>query len=344
MQSSPADEWGQCDQAIDSFQAAFNYIPKQSAQYILSLSGGDEANGESNPLKLGFIAASDNHSARTGSGYKELARPYMADTKDLGKPQPVADASLFETVEPRSVNPILGDATDAQNSFYFTGGLVAVHADSRTRDDIWDALHRRSVYGTSGPRIGPWFDLVTDNGETLPMGSELTSASNPVFRVGAKGSLKQNPGCPDYVNEAMGAERTELLCRNECFNPSSEAHKITRIEVVRVLPRTTVDETEAELIQDPWQVIDCSAQSLQCEAEFTDPDFASMSRDAAYYVRAVQEATPTVNGDPFNCDRNEDSVCMQTNYCVGVENSDDCLSDAEHRAWSSPIYLSPERK
>jgi hypothetical protein len=73
--------------------------------------------------------------------------------------------------------------------------------------------------------------------------------------------------------------------------------------------------------------------------EFEDREFGSMGREVVYYVRAVQQATATVNGDPFRCDYDADGNCIETNYCLGVAEEDDCLSNAAHRAWSSPIFV-----
>ena len=33
---------------------------------------------------------------------------------------------------------------------------------------------------------------------------------------------------------------------------------------------------------------------------FSDEEFPASGRDAVYYARAVQEATPQINGDPLN--------------------------------------------
>jgi len=50
----------------------------------------------------------------------------------------------------------------------YNGGLTAVFAGKKTREDIWKALYERHCYGTTGPRIYLEFSL---NGH--PMGSEL---------------------------------------------------------------------------------------------------------------------------------------------------------------------------
>ena len=327
------DDWGQCDQLTNSFQPAHNYQAKQSAQYILTL--GDSGNR----FRPGFIGSSDNHTARAGSGYKEVARFYMTDFKSNAEFSP-GNPAADQPVEPSGL-PFLEDQEDAVDAFIYTGGLVAVHSRGRNREAIWDALQSRAVYGTSGPRIGLWFDLVDSDGTLHGMGNEVKLTGNPTFRIGATGSIKQQPGCPDFVRNALGAERMQSLCRGECFNPSDTAYRIERLEVVKILPRTAASEKPADLIQDPWRVFDCNGQENHCSAEFTDPEFTIDGREAAYYVRAIQEATATIQGDPFGCEYDGEGNCTKTNYCVGVDREEDCLSPAQHRAWSSPIYIRP---
>src|SRR5690606_3446206 len=66
-------DWQDAGQCRACFQPAFNYRPKSSVQYIMAR-GRRDANGEPMRFELGFIASSDNHSARPGTGYKEVAR------------------------------------------------------------------------------------------------------------------------------------------------------------------------------------------------------------------------------------------------------------------------------
>jgi hypothetical protein len=106
--------------------------------------------------------------------------------------------------------------------------------------------------------------------------------------------------------------------------------------VIRIQRQQREDERVADLIEDPWKVLPCPDGPELCVVEFEDPSYPELGRNLLYYVRAIQEPTPTVNGGGLRC---RDGEC---NPCYGnfrTPTSDDCLSDAEERAWSSPIYL-----
>ncbi|MEH6606963.1 MAG: DUF3604 domain-containing protein [Pseudomonadales bacterium] len=337
--AAPQD-WAACDQLTDSFQPAHNYRPKQSAQYIATLGTGQPRDG-SDRVRMGFIGSSDIHTGRPGTGFKELERPHFTDSKgtpvSLPAPEDVRDESLSASEVSMIDAFTKGDEND---SFYYTGGLVAVHAASNSRADLWDALYARSVYGTSGPRIQLWFDLIQRDGSKAPMGSEVWSVGNPRFSVKALGSRKQRPGCPQYSAAALGEDRLQRLCRNECYYPGDERYAIDRIEIVRMMPALADNKDTQSLIQDPWRVIDCSTSGSVCEAEFEDPEFGSQGREIAYYARVIQEPRPTINGDPLRCEMDDAGQCITRDYCINRDESDDCLSPVGPRAWSSPIYVS----
>jgi hypothetical protein len=329
-----AADWGVAGQCRDCFLPAFNYRPRSSVQSILAL-GGFGGSGAALRFRFGFLASSDVHSARPGTGYKEYARSTMSEWRFGNFSRLPQFAPPESDPEPRSqpFDPAQSRAaffglleTERQASFFLTGGLVAVHAAGRSRDAIWDALQRREVYGTSGPRILLWFDLIDpDSGARSPMGSATRQRRAPLFQVRALGSLEQEPGCPDWAGEALGAERLAVLCRDECYHPGDRRRAITRVEVVRIRPQARPGEALEGLIEDPWKVLPCAPDPAGCRVTFEDPEFEAAARDTVYYVRALEEQSPAVDHDGV--------------ACLGTPEEEDCLGPVEERAWSSPIFV-----
>ncbi|MFT5443854.1 MAG: hypothetical protein ACI8W3_002905, partial [Myxococcota bacterium] len=313
-----SSDWGECNQLLGSFLPAFDYRPRQSAQYGLALKNGEAARGDDKRFRWGFIGASDTHRSRPGTGYKEFARELMTD----GVGYPVPD----------------GYQDERSNSYYYTGGLAAVHAGARDRTSIFDALKQRHVYGTSGDRILLWFDVVLPDGSKRPMGSEVVLTENPQFEVRAVGAFEQKPGCADFVASALTPARVASLCRGECYHPSDTRKVIERIEIVRIRPQQTTGEEIRPLIEDPWRSFACPGDQAGCSIEFTDPDFAIDGRESVYYARAIQAPTPAINGDPMSCTRNATGVCVDLSPCATDASGlpEDCLAEIGERAWSSP--------
>ena len=339
------EEWLDAGQCRDCFLPGFGHRPGNSVQYALAIRNFDDPQ---NPTRLnwGFIASSDNHRARPGTGYKNLDRLRNADAVHLRE-------DLIDAVYPKDevssnsvpLDPVMAmergfGATELerQASFWTTGGLAAVHTLGRSREEIFAAMKRRETYGTSGARILLWFN--TKDG--TPMGSTVKARRSPVFEVKAVGEHKQKPGCPDDAVAALGEDRIHKLCANECFNPSGERMKITRIEVVRIRPQTSPDEDVGELIEDKWRVHQCKDSGNGCAFSFTDPEFADSKRPATYYARAIQEPSEKINGDNLRCTYDAAGNCVKLNICYGdprTDRADDCLAMVEERAWSSPIYV-----
>ena len=179
-----------------------------------------------------------------------------------------------------------------------------------------------------------WFELLTSNGESLPMGSELTMIEAPTFKVKAAGSYKQKPGCPSDSVSNLSNERLDYLCAGECYNPSDERYSITRIEVIKITPQEYQGEFIAGLIKDVWRTFECSNNDKICEVTFTDNDYI---RDSVYYVRAIQEGTLSINGRQIHMnDRGDVKICKGS-YNTDLENN--CIFPSSERAWSSPIFV-----
>jgi hypothetical protein len=167
----------------------------------------------------------------------------------------------------------------------------------------------------------------------------------PIFQVRAVGSFVQKPGCPDYATANLSVDALSHLCKNECYHPSDERRLITRIEVVRIRPQRSAEEAIAPLIEDPWRTFDCNPEPAGCAVTFSDPEFTEAARDTVYYVRAIEEPTQVINADGVRCEYDENGVCSSIRLCgasgtpTGTGTEDDCLGEAEPKAWSSPIFV-----
>ncbi len=357
---------GQC---LDCFSPPMNHVPAGSAQYGLALTKFKE-DGAKHRFRYGFIGSSDNHSAAPGSGYKEL---FGNNIDGSGPPSEFLDKILHMNPYyfPKSTSPIgrnsdpIGDSFvspsqpqvydipdlivgfntiewERQRGFFTTGGLAAVHSEGRSKEEIWNALKSKETYATSGTRMLLWFNLISEN-KKISMGSSIETDTKPEFEVKAMGSFVQKPGCPEDAYIALGEERVDELCFNECYNPSDDRKFIHRIEVIKVLPQEYVDQPIEGRILDPWYTHYCDPNELGCSFKFTDEDFSIDQKDVSYYVRAIEVPTPQINVKGGVCEFDADGNCIKFKLCTQdwrhPRDIETCSEIDEHRAWSSPIYL-----
>lgn len=335
------DDWLACGECIDCFQPASDYVPVGSIQNGLAINGGTYET----PFyqDVGFIASTDSHFAAPGS---------VTEIKEFA--EMVHTASLEEVFA--SLGGEAGPPTEQAVNMLYAGGLAAIHLPSDedpTREALFEAVQRQEVYATSGPRMLLWFNL-TNPDEELPMGSIVQAFDEePEFRVHAVGAYQDTMDCDRrrYEFPMSGGDYeafVENVCRGVCYSPDRNAPRlnIERIEVVRIQRQTSAsDETDvASLIQDPWLTLPCEGDmegdgEANCYATFTDPEYETSGRDAVYYVRAIQETTLAVNGQPLGCISENSTGCTETITCDLDDPEDECLSETNERAWSSPIYL-----
>ena len=100
-----------------------------------------------NPIKLGVIGSTDTHVSSAGN---------VKESSWVGAV--VGEGTSLERLE----KGILTSGIDGN-----PGGLAGVWAEENTRDSIFDALLRKEVFGTSGPRIRPRFFAGWDIEENL---------------------------------------------------------------------------------------------------------------------------------------------------------------------------------
>ena len=104
-------------------------------------------------------------------------------------------------------------------------GLAVVLAKENTREAIWDALHKRRVYGTTGTRI--LLDFTSDGHQ---MGEEYTANHSPEFSVKVAGTNKivavelvkhDSTGYQTLVTKNPDAETCEFEYKDKDFKEDS---------------------------------------------------------------------------------------------------------------------------
>ena len=267
-----------------------------------------------NPFKFGLLASTDTHNGLAG-GVTERNYP-----GHLGR----GDDTPQKRV--RYARDIPGNTSNNP------GGLVGVWAEQNTRDALFDALRRREVFGTSGPRIQPRFfggwnlpdNLCTDTdmvarayAQGVPMGSDLPqrAAAAPSFLVAAlaDAGTAAFPGTPlQRLQVVKGWADEKGRHHQRVFDVAGDPDNGAGVDLNTCTPRG-------------------EGFSQLC-AVWKDPEF-DVGQRAVYYLRAVEN--PTCRYSAWQClDMPE------------AERPADCASPVveptiQERAWTSPIWYTP---
>lgn len=253
-----------------------------------------------NPFKFGFIGSTDTHLGTPGSVDEEFFQGHGGAGKSFRTSIP---AGLPDDIE---FNP---------------GGLAVVWAEENSRTSIFQALKRKEVYGTSGPRFLVRFFL----GESLDL--DLCNHPDAISRA-------YENGVP------MGASSaSDLMTKARLFISASadQSLKDQYIEKLQVVKGTILDgevvtsvhdvmtHEPADLDLDSCKVVGSGVRSM-C-AVWEDPNF-NQGDEAYYYVRVVANKS---------C-RWSHALCLKNSeYCE--ESNSNVPKFIQERAWTSPIWL-----
>lgn len=197
-----------------------------------------------------------------------------------------------------------------------SSGYAAVWATENTREAIFDAMQRREVYATTGPRIVLKFDLI-DAGTSKPMGSIVKAGTTaPTFSVSA---MKDPIGANlDRVQIIKGWVDSKGISHEKIYEVSwSGKRKLSKQGKLPALP-STVNVKQASYTN--------TVGSKILEGTWQDPDFDATT-PAFYYARVLEIPTP-----------------RWTAYDAahfGVEIDKGIPMQGQERAYSSPIWLNP---
>ena len=321
---SPNDEfadYGTWDKNnLGPFAKTPDMLPREYAREALKNGLLLEDRLGTNPYKFGVIGSTDSHTALATAEEENF----------FGK------LSHMEPTAERMAEPI-GEFTDELRWMGWemvASGYAGVWATENTREAIFDAINRKEVYGTTGPRItvrffGGWDFETADASSRLPgdvgyskgvpMGGDLTSApagKAPSFLVAA---LKDPySGNLDRIQIVKGwmdsAGETHERVYDVVWSGNRRRGANGKLPAVG----NTVDVENAT-----WTNTIGAAELITV---WEDPDF-DPEQKAFYYVRVLEIPTPFWTAyDALRFD---------------VEVPADAPRMNQERAYTSPIWYTP---
>jgi hypothetical protein len=268
-----------------------------------------------NPYKFGMIGSTDSHtgmaSAEENNFHGKMAIDSTPETK-------------LKDVIPGTPGWDMGAA-----------GLVAVYAEQNTRESLFDAMHRKEVYATTGPRIqlrffGGWDYLASDVSASdrvaigykkgVPMGGDLGKApagKAPSFMITAmKDPVDANL---DRIQIVKGWVDKEGMPQEKVFDVALADGRTVGADGKVQPVGNTVDLNTAKYTN--------TIGDAQLATLWTDPEFEPSLR-AFYYVRVLQIPTPRHT--------------LYDTIALGIDPKESGNpATIQERAYSSPIWYTP---
>jgi hypothetical protein len=280
-----------------------------------------EKESGTNPYKFGLVGSSDAH-----TGLAAMAEDNFFGKTTPGEPSAERMTAAFMDNKEAGIR-IMDWEIGAS-------GYAAVWAEENTRESIWDAMHRKETYGTTGPRMivrffGGW-DFTDADGDNrlpaelgyskgVPMGGDLTPApegKSPSFLVGAlKDPIGANLDRYQIVKGWMEADGTlQEKVYDVAWSGDRQADADGRVPPVG----DTVDVANAS-----WTNTIGAPELI---AVWEDPDF-DPSEPAFYYGRVIEIPTPRW-------------TAYDTKF-YGTTPLDGTRLKIQERAYTSPIWYNP---
>jgi hypothetical protein len=295
-------------------------IPFEYAREALKNGLMLEAKLGTNPYKFGAIGSTDSHTSLSA----------VEEDNYFGK------ATSAEPSRHRMTHPFVESKLGAYQGYQLvSSGWTGVWATENTREAIWDALARKEVYATTGPRMivrffGGW-DYATDDinsrqpafrgyGKGVPMGADLRPREGdgpPTFMVYAlRDPIGANLDRIQIIKGWLDAEgKTHEKVYDVAWSPGREPDADGALPPVG----NTVDIKAAN-----WTN---TIGASELAAVWADPDF-DPSEKAFYYARVLEIPTPRwVVYDAFR---------------YGIEIPEGAETIGQERAYTSPIWYTPK--
>lgn len=273
-----------------------------------------------NPYKFGFTGATDSHTSLTTA----------EENNFFGK------HAGYEPSPERLTHPFMKSEHGEIFSWQqVAAGITAVYAHENTRASIFDAMDRKEIYATTGPRIvvrffGGWDFSNADirsrepvflgYGKGVPMGADLSAppegATAPSFMVYA---LRDPIGANlDRIQIVKGWLDSKGKTHEKVYNVAWSDGRKPGADGKLPAVGNTVDIATAS-----WTN---TIGSSELGTVWTDPDFNPENR-AFYYARVIEIPTPPWYAyDAFR---------------FGSDIPENAPKSQQERAYTSPIWYTP---
>jgi hypothetical protein len=272
-----------------------------------------------NPYKFGLIGSTDSH---TGLSTAE-------EDNFFGK------ATNVEPSPERIGHPFMKNENGAFEGYQLvSSGYTGVWAKENTREAIWDAMQRKEVYGTTGPRIlvrffGGWDYTKEDMNSRapafrgyekgVPMGGDLhgrDSGGAPTFMVYA-------------LRDVIGANLDRIQIVKGWLDAKGKTHE----KVYDVVWSKGRDRDAKGVLPPVGNTVDIAAANWsntigasELGTVWTDPDF-DPKQSAFYYARVLEIPTPR--------------WAVYDAFRFGIELPEKAETTHQERAYTAPIWYTP---
>ncbi|NCF81155.1 MAG: DUF3604 domain-containing protein [Proteobacteria bacterium] len=273
-----------------------------------------------NPYKFGMIGATDSHTSLATAGEDNF----------FGK------HSGYEPNPKRSDHPFMENENGSIMGWQMVAsGLAAVWATENTREAIFDAMQRKEVYGTTGPRMrvrlfGGWGYTMQDVNSRMPavvgyekgvpMGGDLRDkpkdAKAPSFMVYA---LRDPVGANlDRIQIVKGWLDGDGKTHEQVYDVAWSDDRVPGGDGKLPTVGSTVDVANAN-----WTN---TIGAAELATVWTDPAFDPALK-AFYYARVIEIPTPRWSTyDAFR---------------YGLDVPEGAPTSTQERAYTSPIWYTP---
>jgi hypothetical protein len=275
-----------------------------------------------NPYKFGMIGSTDAHTALTAVEEENFFGKHSGVEPELHRWEHVVIES------PMDPNLTVYGWQQAAS------GYTGVWAKENTREAIFDAMKRKEVYGTTGPRIlvrlfGGWDFEASDAQSRLPSGIGYTKG------VPMGGDLRQGPAgdSPNFLVAAMKDPLSGNLDRIQIvkgwMDKKGDLHeKVYDVKWSGDRQRGADGKVPAvgntvDVANATWTN---SIGSPELIAVWEDPDF-DPAEAAFYYARVIE--IPTPRWTAYEAKR------------FGIDMPDEVPMTTQERAYTSPIWYTP---